>query len=134
MIIGIGHDLCNIDRISELFEKFGSRFVNRICTQQESAELEDRQEKSAYLAKRFAAKEAVFKALHKGDQKKMFWHDAEILSSLHPLGAPQLVLHGGCQEAVKVLLPEGHQLAYHISLSDDKPFASAFVVIESVPH
>lgn len=129
MIIGIGHDLCNINRISKIYEKFGDKFIARICTANESTECAGRADKAAYLAKRFAAKEAVFKALHRGDQKKMSWHNAEILSSQHPHGAPSLSLNGGCLQAVQSLMPKGYQAAFHISLSDDIPFASAFVVI-----
>ena len=132
MIIGIGHDLCNIDRIARIHAQFGERFERRICTPAECAECAQRADKPAYLAKRFAAKEAVFKALHMGDQKKMFWHDAEILSTQHAHGAPQLSLHGGCLEAVKQLIPDDYLSSFHISLSDDIPFASAFVVIEAV--
>ena len=133
MIVGVGHDICRIDRIARIFDRYGERFVTRICTEAELAELALRADKPAYLAKRFAVKEAVYKALHQADQSDMRWHDAETLSSMHKAGAPQLTLHGGCRRAVDILLPEGHIPIFHISVSDDIPFASAFIIIEARP-
>ena len=97
MIVGVGHDICRIDRIARIFDRYGERFVTRICTEAELAELALRADKPAYLAKRFAVKEAVYKALHQADQSDMRWHDAETLSSMHKAGAPQLTLYGGCR-------------------------------------
>jgi len=133
MIIGVGHDICRIDRIAQIYARFGDRFVRRICTNAERDELEARADKPSYLAKRFAVKEAVYKALHQADQSTMRWHDAETLSSLHCSGAPQLTLYGGCKKAVYALMPEGHDPVFHISISDDIPFASAFITIEARP-
>ena len=133
MIVGVGHDICRIDRIARIFDRYGERFVTRICTEAEIAELELRADKPAYLAKRFAVKEAVYKALHQADQSDMRWHDAETLSSMHKAGAPQLTLYGGCGRAVDMLVPEGHIPIFHISVSDDIPFASAFIIIEARP-
>ena len=75
MIVGVGHDICRIDRIARIFDRYGERFVTRICTEAELAELALRADKPAYLAKRFAVKEAVYKALHQADQSDMRWHD-----------------------------------------------------------
>lgn len=133
MIVGVGHDICRIDRIARIFDRYGERFVTRICTEAEIAELALRADKPAYLAKRFAVKEAVYKALHQADQSDMRWHDAETLSSMHKAGAPQLKLYGGCRRAVDILVPEGHIPIFHISVSDDIPFASAFIIIEARP-
>ena len=133
MIVGVGHDICRIDRIARIFDRYGERFVTRICTEAELAELALRADKPAYLAKRFAVKEAVYKALHQADQSNMRWHDAETLSSLHKAGAPKLNLYGGCRRAVNILVPEGHIPIFHISVSDDIPFASAFIIIEARP-
>lgn len=133
MIVGVGHDICRIDRIARIFDRYGERFVTRICTEAEIAELALRADKPAYLAKRFAVKEAVYKALHQADQSDMRWHDAETLSSMHKAGAPQLTLYGGCRRAVDMLVPEGHIPIFHISVSDDIPFASAFIIIEARP-
>ena len=133
MIVGVGHDICRIDRIARIFDRYGERFVTRICTEAEIAKLALRADKPAYLAKRFAVKEAVYKALHQADQSDMRWHDAETLSSMHKAGAPQLALYGGCRRAVDILVPEGHIPIFHISVSDDIPFASAFIIIEARP-
>ena len=133
MIVGVGHDICRIDRIARIFDRYGERFVTRICTEAEIAELALRADKPAYLAKRFAVKEAVYKALHQADQSDMRWHDAETLSSIHKAGAPQLTLYGRCRRAVHILVPEGHIPIFHISVSDDIPFASAFIIIEARP-
>ena len=132
MIIGIGHDICRIDRIAQIYERFGDRFARRICTEAERAELDSRADKPAYLAKRFAVKEAVYKALHQADQSAMRWHHAETLSAPYS-GAPQLTLYGACRQAVDALMPEGHNPVFHISISDDIPFASAFITIEARP-
>ena len=129
MIIGIGHDICDQRRIGAIFDRFGIQFSARILTLDEQAELQARKNKHAYLAGRFAVKEAVYKALAAADQAKMRWHHAATLSSKN--GAPQLILSDACLAGAKTLLPPGHGLKLFVSLSDEPPYSSAFVILSA---
>ena len=128
MIIGIGSDIVNISRIKKLYEQFGDRFINRVFSE---AEIKNAQNKSvhkiAYFAKRFAAKEAFIKALGTGFRNGLRFKDVEILNDL--LGKPEIHLHAVAKEK---LASKVKKSKIHLSLSDDEPFAQAFVVIESL--
>ena len=127
MIIGIGHDICDQRRIARLAARFGDRFTNRIYSVAEQAELALRQNRSAYLAGRFAVKEAVYKALSATDQAGMCWRQAQTLSS--SAGAPVLSLSGACERGLNRLVPAGYRPNLHVSISDEPPYSSAFVVL-----
>ena len=129
MIIGIGHDICDQRRMSRLLDRFGQRFLDRIYTADEQAELAARKNKAAYLAGRFAVKEAVYKALASADQTGMHWQHAETLSSAS--GAPELVLSGACLAELDSLCPQGFSPHLHLSISDEPPYSSAFVVLSA---
>ena len=129
MIIGIGHDICDQRRIARLMDRFGQRFITRVYTRAEQAELAGRSNKAAYLAGRFAVKEAVYKALSSADQTGMHWHHAETLSSAS--GAPELVLSGACLDGLDKLLSGGMAADIHVSISDEPPYSSAFVVVSA---
>jgi holo-[acyl-carrier protein] synthase len=131
VILGIGHDICDQRRIAELLNRFDTRFINRILTKQEQAELAKRNQKEAYFAGRFAVKEAVYKALAGADQSNMRWHHAATLSNGR--GAPHLILSGACLAGAEALLPAGHVLRVFASISDEPPYSSAFVVLSAVP-
>ncbi|MDD3370322.1 MAG: holo-ACP synthase [Alphaproteobacteria bacterium] len=131
MIIGIGSDLTNIDRIEATLEKFGDRFVKRIFSPAEQAKAARRANKAATYAKRFAAKEACAKALGTGIHSGVYFRDMSVVNL--PSGAPTLELSGGALERLKKLIPEGLQAKIHLSLTDDAPWAQAFVVIEALP-
>ena len=126
MIIGVGHDICDQRRIARLAARFGDRFTARIYSVAEQAELALRQNRAAYLAGRFAVKEAVYKALSATDQAGMRWRHAETLSS--SAGAPVLSLSGACQLGLNRLVPAGFRPNLHVSISDEPPYSSAFVV------
>ena len=126
MIIGVGHDICDQRRIARLAARFGDRFTTRIYSVAEQAELALRQNRAAYLAGRFAVKEAVYKALSATDQAGMRWRHAETLSS--SAGAPVLSLSGACQLGLNRLVPAGFRPNLHVSISDEPPYSSAFVV------
>ncbi len=83
------------------------------------------------FAKRFAAKEAVAKALGTGVRGFLFV-DIEVISG--HLGKPHVVLHGGAAERLRDILPVGHAAHIHLSLSDEAPYASAYAVIEALAH
>lgn len=130
MIIGIGSDLCDIRRIERSLAEFGERFVRRVFTATEIARAERRPlTRAATYAKRFAAKEACSKALGTGLKRGV--HLATMGVANLPSGAPTLTLSGGAALRLQALTPEGTTPLIHLSLTDDYPWAQAFVVIEA---
>ena len=130
-VIGIGSDLCNIDRIAGSIDRFGTRFLDRIFTPVEQAKSDRRQmTRAATYAKRFAAKEACSKALGTGFRKGVFWRDMGVVNL--PSGAPTLQLTGGAAEQLARITPAGHEAVIHVTLTDDHPWAQAFVLIFAV--
>lgn len=132
MIIGIGSDLCSIARIEASLGRFGDRFVNRVFTavEQERAERRPLTRAGSY-AKRFAAKEAFSKAVGTGFRRGVFMRDIGVVNVTG--GAPTLALTGGARARLDDLLPRGHSPRVHLTLTDDHPWAQAFVIIEAVP-
>ena len=132
MIIGLGSDLCNIERIAKSIERFGARFENRVFTDVERAKAAKRPfTKAGTYAKRFAAKEAFSKAVGTGFRKGVFMKDIGVVNA--PSGAPTLALTGGAKAALDALIPSGHEAHIHLSLTDDHPWAQAFIIIEALP-
>ena len=131
MILGIGTDLVDVRRIENSIDRFSTRFTNRIFTDSERATAAAFQQPHFYFAKRFAAKEAVFKALSRSGLRQLGWQQAETLSALN--GAPVMSLTGQCKTALETLTPHGYKAQISISLSDEPPYALAFVVINAVP-
>ena len=132
MILGIGSDLCNIERIQASVDRFGERFLNRVFTDVERAKAARRPFTMAgTLAKRFAAKEAFSKAVGTGFRRGVFMRDIGVVNL--PSGAPTLALTGGAKARLDALTPEGHLAQIHLTMTDDYPFAQAFVIITSSP-
>lgn len=131
MIIGIGTDCCDVERIAGAIERCGDDFLARVFTNAERAAGAKRPEPAAYFARRFAAKEACAKALGSGITERVGWRDVEILSG--PNGQPMIKLMGGALRRARRLMPKGHELALHVSLADDPPMALAFVILEARP-
>ncbi|NML07127.1 holo-ACP synthase [Sphingomonas sp. G-3-2-10] len=132
MIIGLGSDLCNIERIQNSLDRFGERFENRVFTDVELLKARRRPHtRAGTLAKRFAAKEAFSKAVGTGFRKGVFMKDIGVVNS--PSGAPTLSLSGGAKAALDRLVPEGHIAKVHLTLTDDHPWAQAFVILEALP-
>jgi len=132
MIIAIGSDLCNIERIQNSLDRFGERFENRVFTELERAKANRRPfTKAGTLAKRFAAKEAFSKAVGTGFKAGVFMKDIGVVNL--KTGAPTLALTGGAAARLARLIPEGHEAHVHLTLTDDHPWAQAFVVIEARP-
>lgn len=132
MIIAIGSDLCNIDRIAHSLERFGERFEHRVFTEVERAKAARRPfTKAGTLAKRFAAKEAFSKAVGTGFKAGVFMKDIGVVNA--PSGAPTLALTGGAAARLAAITPAGHAAVVHLTLTDDHPWAQAFVVIEARP-
>ena len=133
MIVGIGSDLCNIDRIQNSLDRFGERFIRRVFTETERAKAEGRPfTRAGTYAKRFAAKEAFSKAVGTGFRRGVFMRDIGVVNA--PSGAPTLELTGGAGARLDAMTPEGHFAQVHLSMTDDHPFALAFVVITAVPR
>ncbi len=130
MILAIGSDLCNIDRIQNSLERWGERFENRVFTEVEKAKGNSRPfTKAGTLAKRFAAKEAFSKAVGTGFKRGVFMKDIGVVNARS--GAPTLHLTGGAAARLAAITPEGHEAVIHLTLTDDHPWAQAFVVIEA---
>jgi holo-[acyl-carrier protein] synthase len=128
MIIGIGSDLCNIERIQASLDRFGERFLNRVFTEAERRKAASRPHTAAgTLAKRFAAKEAFSKAVGTGFKRGVFMKDIGVVNL--PSGAPTLELTGGARARLDALAPPGHALDIHLTMTDDHPFAQAFVIL-----
>ena len=131
MIVGLGSDLCNIERIQASLDRFGVRFLNRVFTDTERAKAQRRPFTAAgTLAKRFAAKEAFSKAVGTGFKRGVFMRDIGVVNA--PSGQPTLHLTGGAKARLDALTPAGHVLAVHLTMTDDHPWAQAFVVIEAL--
>ncbi len=130
MIVGIGSDLADIRRIQSVLDRFGPRFVERVFTEVEKARSERKGDRAASYAKRFAAKEACSKALGTGMRGGVFWRDMGVVNA--PSGKPTMRLTGGAAERLAALIPEGMQAVVHLSLTDDHPYAQAFVIIEAI--
>ncbi|MBR9835602.1 MAG: holo-ACP synthase [Alphaproteobacteria bacterium] len=132
MIIGIGNDLCNIERIQRSLDRFGERFENRCFTQGEIAKARKRRLTAETYAKRFAAKEACAKALGTGVPRRgVHWKHIEVVNL--PSGKPTLKLTGGAQARLQELVPEGLTPSVHLTMTDDHPWAEAQVIIEALP-
>ena len=130
MILAIGSDLCNIERIAASLERWGERFENRVFTEVERAKGNSRPfTKAGTLAKRFAAKEAFSKAVGTGFKRGVFMKDIGVVNARS--GAPTLHLTGGAAARLAAITPEGHEAVIHLTLTDDHPWAQAFVVIEA---
>ncbi len=132
MIIGLGSDLCNIERIQNSLDRFGERFENRVFTEIERAKARRRPFTIAgTYAKRFAAKEAYSKAVGTGFRAGVFMKDIGVVNAKS--GAPTLALTGGAKKRLDALTPEGYKAIVHLTLTDDHPWAQAFVIIEAEP-
>jgi holo-[acyl-carrier protein] synthase len=136
MIVGIGSDLTDIRRIEAALERFGDRFTQRSFTDVERARSERKAGaaggRAASYAKRFAAKEACAKALGTGLRRGVYLRDMGVVNARS--GQPTMALTGGAAERLAALAPKGHEAVIHLSLTDDHPYAQAFVVIEALPR
>lgn len=130
MIIGMGSDLCNIERIQNSLDRWGARFELRVFTEIERAKAARRPHtRAGTYAKRFAAKEAFSKAVGTGFKRGVFMKDIGVVNA--PSGAPTLALAGGALARLEELTPAGYEAIVHLTLTDDHPWAQAFVVIEA---
>jgi holo-[acyl-carrier protein] synthase len=135
MILGVGTDLCDIRRIEKAVARFGARFVQRLYTEGEQRRAERHSDRprlyAATLAKRFAAKEAVAKALGTGFDEGVYWRDLEVVTQ--PSGQPTLRLTGGAAARFQALVPAGWTGRVHLGMTDEYPLAQAQVVLSADP-
>jgi len=131
VILGIGTDLANIERIERTLARFGDRFRNRVFTETEQRKAERRRDVAATYAKRWAAKEACSKALGTGLRMGIAWKDMHV-TNLHT-GQPVMHVTGWAAARLAELTPPGHEAIIHVTLTDDHPWAQAMVVIEARP-
>ncbi|NNE81332.1 MAG: holo-ACP synthase [Silicimonas sp.] len=129
MILGIGTDLCNIERIERTLDRFGDRFRHRVFTEIEQKKAERRKDVAGTYAKRWAAKEACSKALGTGLAMGIAWKDMAV-SNLDT-GQPVMKVTGWAADRLAEMTPEGYEALIHVTLTDDHPWAQAFVVIEA---
>ena len=131
MIIGLGSDLCNIERIQASLDRFGERFEARVFTETERAKAAKRPfTRAGTYAKRFAAKEAFSKAVGTGFKRGVFMRDIGVINAQS--GAPTLALTGGAKARLDAMTPQGYDARIHLTLTDDHPWAQAFVIIEAL--
>lgn len=132
MIIGLGSDMIDIRRIEKALTRHGDRFVERVFTPTEIEKSEGRKLRAASYAKRFAAKEACAKALGTGIARGVWWKDMGVVNL--PSGKPTMKLTNAADILLGKLLPDGHEAVIHLTITDDFPWAQAFVIIEAVPR
>ena len=133
MILGIGSDLANIERIGRTIDRFGARFLDRVYTATEQrARRAAGAARVATYAKRWAAKEACSKALGTGLRMGIRWRDMGVVNLA--TGQPTMRLTGWAAERLAAMTPPGHRAAVHVTLTDDHPWAMAVVVIEALPE
>lgn len=131
MILGIGTDLCNIERIGRTLDRFGDRFRNRVFTDVEQATAERRARAVETYAKRWAAKEACSKALGTGLRMGIAWKDMAVANISS--GQPVMQVTGWAADRLAEMTPPGHEAIIHVTLTDDHPWAHAVVMIEARP-
>ncbi|MEM9704716.1 MAG: holo-ACP synthase [Pseudomonadota bacterium] len=130
MILGLGSDLIDIQRVEKTLTRHPERFPNRVFTEIERRKSDRRKLRAASYAKRFAAKEACAKALGTGLSNGVFWRDMGVVNL--PSGRPTMALTGGALRRLEQMTPEGGQAYIHLTITDDFPWAQAFVIIEAL--
>ena len=131
MILGVGTDLANIERIAGVLDRHGDRFRNRVFTETEQRKAELRKDTAGTYAKRWAAKEACSKALGTGLRMGIAWKDMAVKNL--KTGQPVMEVSGWAAERLQDMTPKGYEAIIHVTLTDDYPWAQAFVVIEARP-
>lgn len=132
MIIGIGSDLLDIRRVEKVMQRYEQRFIARCFTDIERTKAERRRPGGMHIdtyAKRFAAKEALSKALGTGFAGGVYMKDIGVVNT--PGGAPTLMLTGGALTRLEAMTPPGYKPVIHLTLTDEPPLAKALVIIEA---
>lgn len=132
MILGIGSDLIDIRRVEKLMARYEDRFIARCFTDVERAKAERRRVAGTHVAtyaKRFAAKEAMSKALGTGFNYGVYLRDIGVVNDEN--GAPTIVLTGGARARLDAMTPAGTKTHIHLTITDEPPLAKAFVILEA---
>ncbi len=130
MILGIGSDITDVQRIAKVIERHGDRFLERIFTATERARAETRKNRVETYAKRFAAKEACAKALGTGIRSGVWWRDMGVVNLAS--GRPTMELTGHALRRLQDLTPNGYEARIDLTISDEGPMAQALVIISAV--
>ena len=130
MILGIGTDLVNIERIRRVLDRFGERFEKRVFSNQEIQRSRRKYDSSSSYAKRWAAKEACSKALGIGLRMGISWKEMHIVNLTS--GKPELIIEGKAKDYLLAMTPKGYIPKINVSLTDDFPWAQATVIIEGI--
>ena len=126
MIVGMGFDLVEIDRVKHMIESLGDRMFARLFSESEAAYIRSKPLPAQHAAVRLAAKEAVFKALSGNDlARQITWKDAEVVSDAN--GIPSIKLHGIAHRRAREL----GVTRIHVSLTHTRDTAGAVVVLSS---
>lgn len=131
MIIGIGNDLCDIRRVERTLERFGDRFLDKVFTPEEKRKAFARAHPARTLAKRFAAKEALSKALGTGFRSGVYMKDIGVVNA--PSGKPTLALTQGAARQLQSMIPPGYSARIDLTLTDEYPIAEAVVIVSAYP-
>ena len=130
MILGIGTDLVNIERVRKVLDRFGDRFEKRVFSELEIQRSRRKYDPSSSYAKRWAAKEACSKALGIGLRMGISWKEMHIINLKS--GKPELVIEGKAKDFLRDMTPKGYTPKINVSLTDDFPWAEATVIIEGI--
>jgi holo-[acyl-carrier protein] synthase len=132
MILGIGNDICDIRRIEKTLERFGDRFLDKVFTAEERRKAYSRAHPARTLAKRFAAKEAMAKALGTGFRFGVHLSGIGVVNSA--TGRPTFKLTGGAAQRLAHMTPDGYIARIDLTLTDEYPLAEAVVIISALPE
>tara|TARA_E500000178_G_C16939137_1_gene715494 strand:+ start:590 stop:988 length:399 start_codon:yes stop_codon:yes gene_type:complete len=130
MILGIGIDICDINRVTKTLDRFNERFIKRCFTSVEIKKCKNTINKSSCYAKRFAAKEATSKALGTGISKGVYWKQIEVENLKS--GKPTINLYGNAKKKLESILPKNMTSNILLTITDEQEYAQAFVVIEAI--
>ena len=130
MILGIGNDLCDIRRVEKTLERFGERFLRKVFTSEERRKAYSRAHPARTLAKRFAAKEAMSKALGTGFRYGVHLSSIGVVNA--PSGRPTIALTGGAAKRLASMTPDGYEARIDLTLTDEYPLAQAIVIISAI--
>ena len=130
MIIGLGVDLAEVNRLRAAIERRGEAFLHRVYTEREIAYCERHRNRFERYAGRFAAKEACAKALGTGLRAGVWWRDMGVVNL--PSGRPTLALTGGAKRRLAAMTPAGYEARIDLTITDEGPMAQAFVIISAV--
>jgi holo-[acyl-carrier protein] synthase len=133
VILGIGTDLCRVDRIRRSLNRFGDTWIEELFTTEERAWCLAKSDPGLLFAKAFCCKEACAKAMGTGFAKKVDPRDIELPGLSSAASATPIILCGKARSRVRTMTPSGHESKFFVTISGDHLVVSAVVFIEAVP-